>query len=328
MNFLNKIKEQVNNTGSSTPIPGGKPPIPGGRPPILGARPGVPPISGGRPPVPGVKATPVSTSTIVETKGPIESKGNPFIINKKEIADVIETPVKVAPIAEVTESIKKEEGKEVVSNITNEPTVIEPINLEEEIKAKTKSKGKGRAKKTEAKETTSDVRVEEECCNEVIIPKTEGTYAEVVLAIKSTFADTEWDEFKEDTTKRLGEIQIASDMTPAALKHTISDLNALRDSVWNHFLECKTFFETLTAKDDGLLDRVKRLNSKGTNDNERKVNATLALMNYKQDGKLINLYEVLDASRVRFNYTKGLMESIQYKSNAVITMLGNLKLEK
>ena len=248
-------------------------------------------------------------------------KNNPFKFAKKPTETVVpvveETIVPVVvPVVEVV--VEKQEAP-----ITESVEVNEPIKEPAETKKKAATT-KSRKKPTKS-EKEDEVVTEDE---DVDVPRTEISYAEVVLAIKSSFVDEEWEIFKTETSARLGEIHITNDMTPGALKQIISDLNSLRDSVWFHFLDCKTFFENLTAKEDGLLDRVKRLHSKGTNDNERKINSSIALMNYKEDGKSINLYEVLDASRARFNYTKGLMDSIQYKSNSVITMLGNLKLEK
>lgn len=330
MNFLNKAKNQANKTMEVEPstlkVPtstpgtrpqGIKPPmpkstgIPGSRP-MPGARPGI------KPTMPIREKEEVNTveKEVEKTTGPV-AKNNPFKL-------AVEKPIKESIIE--PEINKEEIISEINVPIEDEIVVNDSIEVETIKEKKTvKTKSKSKAKKAEK---AIDESSSEEDNTEVIVPKTEGTYSEAVLAIKSTFVDEEWELFKKDTSDRLCEIQITSDMTPAALKHTISDLNALRDSVWLHFLECKTFFETLTAKDDGLLDRIKRLNSKGSNDNERKINAAVAIMNYKENGKSINLYEVLDASRARFNYTKGLMESIQYKSNAVITMLGNLKLEK
>ena len=317
--------------GAIPSAPGARPTVPGTRPPAPGVRPSAPTIPTAKPTIPGIKPSAPKDAT----EGPIAKKGNPFKIEKNKeavVPEIVEAPkveVSITPKVEaVVPEVKIEE--------TIAPVVEESITLAKEVNTpivetkKTTVKGSRKKNTTAKKETVVlDNSLEEESdIAEIIIPKTEGSYADAVLAIKSTFVDEEWDVFKSDTSERLGEIQIVNDMGPAALKQTISDLNSLRDSVWLQFLDTKTFFETLTAKDDGLLDRVKRLHSKGSNDNERKINSAVALMNYKEDGKSINLYEILDASRARFNYTKGLMDSIQYKSNAVITMLGNLKLEK
>ena len=121
---------------------------------------------------------------------------------------------------------------------------------------------------------------------------------------------------------------MSNDMGTSHLKQAISSLNELRDAVWPHYIKAKTMFENLTDKEDGLLIRIRKLHSVGSNDAERKNNAALAVMTYKIEDKNVNLYEVLDASRERYNFLKMLMDSIQYKSNAIITMLGNLKLEK
>lgn len=346
VNFLNRAKTQANKINTPEEVIEAKKPISPIKPkPVIAAKPGTlskPAAPGIKPNIPakpsalnkpgikpniaGIKPTTPAPApaAVEETSGPIASKANPFKIKAKEEvkAEIIpETEEKIETLSEekITEKVE-------VESIAESKEVNEPIA--EEVKPKTKRKtAKSKTKETTAKKTTEVDEITEDF-EEIVIPKTEISYTEAVLTIKSTFADEEWDAFKNDTSTKLGEIQLLNDMTPSALKQTIADLNALRDAVWLHYIDCKTFFETLTAKDDGLLDRIKRLNSKGNNDNERKINAAIALMNYKEGGKSINLYEILDASRSRFNYTKGLMESIQYKSNAVISMLGNLKLEK
>ena len=349
MNFLKKAQDQANKNAGGTaqklPPVGSKPAVPGVKPAVPGAKPNIPsrPVAPGakpnipsRPVAPGAKPAAPTTPKVEEEKGPIAKSSNPFKLGAKKAEEVkpeVETKeVATAPVEETTATTTEAITEETS---VNEPIVAEEPKKEEPKKEETKkaSSKKTSNKKTSNKKTTTKKEepvdtpdVEE--AEEIVIPTTDCSYSDAVLAIRSTFFDEEWEAFKEDTSNRLSEIHISNDMTPSALNQTISDLNALRDSIWQHYLESKTFFETLTAKDDGLIDRTKRLNSKGANENERKLNSTMALMNHKIDGKNINLYEVLDASRARYNYTKELMESIKYKSNAVITMLGNLKLEK
>ena len=96
------------------------------------------------------------------------------------------------------------------------------------------------------------------------------------------------------------------------------------------YTDTKTLFENLSGKDpEGVIERIKRLDCKGSNAEERKVNSTKAVFNHKdKEGNIINLYEVLDETRSRYNYLRSLMETITYKNSALVTMLGSLKTEK
>jgi hypothetical protein len=103
----------------------------------------------------------------------------------------------------------------------------------------------------------------------------------------------------------------------------------LRDEISIVYNDTKTLYESLTAKDDGLIDRTKRLNARGTNSEERKVSGTIAAMNYKTpQGHNINLFELLDETRARFNFLKTINDSIEFKKAVLLTMLSSLKSEK
>lgn len=353
MNFLNRAKNQATkivgetaDTAVETPktvvpkAPGARPGIPA-KPAVPGARPGIPSapkVPGARPSIPAkpaVNPSPVKEEVVApvveEKKGPMAQKSNPFKLGAKPAAEAVaevtkvDTP-KVTAKKEVVDTVVEEVVPEAITSITEEAIVNEPVvEKPAETKKKTNSRRKAATKKEEPKE---DISTEEPV--EIVIPTTDMTYAEAVSSIKSTFHDEEWDNFKQDTSERLNEIHLTGDMTPTALKQTIADLTSLRDSVWVHFISSKTLYENLTEKDKGVLDVTSRLNAKGSNEAERKLSGAVALMNYKEpdSGKNINLYEVLYASRDRYNYSKGLIESIAYKHNSVITMLGNLKLEK
>lgn len=328
MNFINKAKATANKinsqetTGTHTPpLPGKKPPLPGKKPPIPGKKPPV-----GAPP----SKKPINTVHEEENsvKGPLEKKANPFIkVNKKEspeIAPVIEEKVdSKEPIKKIVEEATKEIKKEPIQEVNEE--IIEENEEVIEEKTKKKSSKKKSSKKTKANEDNND-----DSDDVLEISKTTTNYENALAFIKSGFIDKEWEEFRTETSETINSINISNEMTTIMIKSTLSDLSLLRDSIWRQYNDTKTNYEILTSKEpEGTIERRKRIAAKGANAEERKLNGILAVMNSKDsDGNTINLYELLDETRDRYNYLKALMDAISYKNSVLITMLGSLKLEK
>jgi hypothetical protein len=345
MNFLNKAKETANKLNDgATKLPGVKPTIPG-KPPVAPAgkvppAPGKPPVGGpGKPPsipgkLPGVPKPPKApVAKEEEIKMEVEAPtaplktNNPFV--KKPVVDKVVEVTKEEKEALTAPPVEENTVKEEVKLGATEEIKVEE-NLEtakEEPKATTKKTSRSK-KKTTTTEVVSDAKSEP--VNEVVIPRTEVSFEEAINAIRSGFIDEAWETFKEENIKKLNEIVITDDMTTSMIKSTLSELSLLKDSIWTVFNANKTIFENLTAKEpEGLIERVKKINSKGANPEERKLNATFAVMNYKdENGNKVNLYELLDEMRERYNFTKSLMDGITYKNSVLITMLGSLKLEK
>ena len=92
------------------------------------------------------------------------------------------------------------------------------------------------------------------------------------------------------------------------------------------YIETKNLYEHLTDKENGLIEVTKKLHGKGSNTEERKVNGIVAVMNYKTEaGDTVNLYELLAETRIRYNFLKGLNDSIEFKKMVLLTMLSSLK---
>lgn len=255
---------------------------------------------------------------VEELKGPL-AKNNPFILNNTKNTTE-------------TESVDKVEETEEVEEKTIDNNIEEKSNEQEQVaKEEKKTKRTRRSKKTEKAESTessTEVNIES-----ISIPKTEIDFESAVAAIKSDFVDEKWEEFKKDINDRYNDIVISNDMTSKQIKQTVAELTELRDDIRQAHNDNKNLYEQLVFKDskepEGFIERIKRLAAKGNNAEDRKMNAVLAVMNYKDpDGNTINLYEMLDEVRMRYNFTKDIMDSITYKSNVLITMLGTLKLEK
>ncbi|PTY92992.1 hypothetical protein [Heyndrickxia sporothermodurans] len=192
-------------------------------------------------------------------------------------------------------------------------------------KSNSSSKANNSKKKTAAKKDNED----DADIEPTDIPTTSVSYMEAVQSITSPFVDEEWEEFKNEVQDELSAIVISDDMNPGTLKVVISELSILREKVWFSYQEQKTLYERLSSKEpEGLIERVKRVNlGKGNNDMERKKAGIMACMQYSTDAGEINLFEVLDETRTRYNFLKSVIDSIKYKTDVLITLNGALKLE-
>ncbi|MED1125221.1 hypothetical protein [Bacillus atrophaeus] len=244
---------------------------------------------------------------------------------------------KEEPKEEVKEEAKKEEPKEeeVPEKDSEKKAQAKEEKREEKKeaskKAETKKKPASSSKASNKKKTTAAAQqeeVEEELPAD--IPTTTISFNEAVVSITSPFIDEEWNEFKQEVQEELSAIQITDDMNTGTLKIVISELSILREKIWFSYQESKNLYEHLSSKDpEGLIERVKRINlGKGNNDMERKKAGIMACMKYSTDAGDVNLFEVLDETRMRYNFLKSVIDSIKYKTDVLITMNGALKLEK
>lgn len=342
MSFLDTAKQTANKLNANKPtLPGvapkpnitSKPAIPG-KPNIPGKPPGL-----NKPTIPSkpvVKDEPKVTESDATNKSPL-TKNNPFI--KKDtapIAPVIEekkeVTQKIAPVIENKESTVK-----IAPVIENKPVTEKTIEkaidssssapaetTEQEVKKTTRKTRSSKKKETKADEDASTEN------QSILIAKSEVSYEEAIQSIRSGFIDEEWENFKKQTSETIDGIVIQNNMTPTMIKNTLADLSSFRDSIWKIYTDTKSLYENLSGKDpEGVIERKKRISAKGSNTEERRLNATIAIINNKDDdGNAINLYEVLDESRERYNYLRSLMEGINYKNSVLVTMLGSIKLEK
>ena len=287
-----------------------------------------------------------------EIKTPMLERENPFRLNKADQAEKPAEEVKIetvkaedkvvdintaksSKVEEKTEEIKNDEVQKVEEPKKNE-SEKENIKTEEATPppiAKPKAKRKPAVSKAKA-DTTVGVSVEF-VEGEVLetpvriavdIPTTSLSYEDAMVKIQPLFVSKDWQAVRESTSKELGEVIISHEMTGAGIRVAIDKLDSIRQSVWQITADTKTLFENLTIKEPaGLIERVKIAGSVGANTEERKQAGLRATVQYIKDGETINLLELLDETRSRNNYLAGLNDSIKYKTNVLITMLGALK---
>lgn len=271
----------------------------------------------------------VKQEEAVETAAPAETPAKETPVETKteavkEKAAEVEAP---AETEEKTEAPADENTEEAAEETTEEVVEEKPAPKKAETKkADTKKKNNSRTgKKAAAKQDDT----EEEVDTPTDIPTTSISFSEAVQTITSPFVDEEWEEFRKEVQDELSAIVISDDMNPGTLKVVISELSILREKVWFSYQEQKTLYERLSSKEpEGLIERVKRVNlGKGNNDMERKKAGIMACMQYSTDAGDINLFEVLDETRTRYNFLKSVIDSIKYKTDVLITLNGALKLE-
>lgn len=250
------------------------------------------------------------------------------------------------------EMIKDMENIDMKEPVKAEEKVVEPVKEEVKTEAATEEKEESKAEETaKAKSTTkkkattrkkSTVKKKEEVdepINEQMsetvetffkMPRTTMKYSDAIQSVRGNFIDENWEEFRQSAIAESDAIVIESDMQEGAIKKTISKLSTLREKIWVQFMDTKTLLESLSNKDaEGLIERVKFVNLEGSNETARKKSGVLAVMNYKtDDNENINLYELYDETKGRFYFLKGIMDTIQYKTQVLITMSSALKLEK
>lgn len=302
---------------------------------------------------PFAKTSVVAETTSSEIKPNPFAKKNPFLKNKtvekEEPKEEVkqEKPSEEVPkkkvVSKKEESIKKEEANPKEENKSEEevktkeeakadeePKTEDTTKVEEEkpvVEKKETKKKTTRRKKTEVVEKQETVSVSK--IIPVEIPRTEIDYAEAIQAIQSEFVDENWLVFRQDIENKINSIKIEPDINSVTLTQALAELDAVRQEIWIQFIDIKTLYDQLTSeKPEGLIERIKRLNSNGSNDAERRQSGIYAVMNHKDpNGNTINLYELLDETRARYNFLQTCMDIIKFKSSSLITVNGALKIE-
>lgn len=262
-----------------------------------------------------------------------EAAADPVVTPEPEVAAEPEQQ-EAAAESETVESTEQQESGEasgsIVDDIREEDSKAPQQQEEPKKTGKTNSRKGGGSKKPADKPASNPATDTAAPVDTPTEPSV--SYAEAFQIIHSPYVDEEWENFKAAAQESIDAIVISDDMNAGMMKSTISELSHLRQQIWSLLQSNKTMYEQLSSKEpEGLIERVKKTSlGSGTNDLQRKKSGIEACMNYvdPRSGVHINLYEFLDETRIRYNFLKGLMDSIQYKTSILITMSGALKLEK
>lgn len=240
---------------------------------------------------------------------------------------------------EETEEDANELNQEDVNEAENE--VVTPKEVESEndeaaekeakknkAKSKTKTSKKAAQKETTSKESDSNGEDDEDYITIKLKPTCKD-FDIIEEKVFGTFNDPKWEALKEEVIELNSQIIIESDMSIGSLKTAIANLSALRNKILILYIKYQTNFQNLVSdKPEGIIERVKRLSSKGSNDNERRRNGILACMQYEMGGEIIDLFELLEQTRERYNFFKGIMDAIEQKQKALITMNSAIIMEQ
>lgn len=242
------------------------------------------------------------------------------------------------PVEEVTEEEVKASVEEEVVPFTKAVEIVEPVKEtavetekakeeeKEEVKVEEKEEKKTTKKTTrktskKAKEETDE---ETEFVPELMPQRCDRDYNEVMSETVIYSAGEEWEQQCREIDEQIKAIQITPDMNTATLKQATAELSQLRDTLYLEASTAKTIMESVESK----ISIVKQLNAKGSSPDERKLNSIKACMYHKVNDITVNLFELEDVARAKHNFYDSVMKQIEYKSKALITMNGGLKLEK
>lgn len=272
------------------------------------------------------------TTTVVAPKPMVAPK----IVTENKIKDIVNKPEEVVEekvtdeVTEATEENTKEQVKEVSETVEKAKEIKEEETVKETKEKETKNnEEKQVTTKTTRKSSRSSKSTKQEVENEEFIPelmpkRCERDYNEVISETVIYSAGEEWEMQCKEIDEQLRAIQITPDMNAATMKQATAELSQLRDMLYLEANTAKTIMESIESK----ITIVKQLNAKGSSPDERKLNSIKACMYHKVDDMTVNLFELEDVARAKHNFYESVMKQIEYKSKALITMNGGLKLEK
>ena len=256
---------------------------------------------------------PVGPKKAVTPKAPVEEKEE-IVIQQAVIGEPIAEEVSV-PAEAPTEEVEQVE-EVVVEQVVEEPEVKEEVK-EEKAKTKKASK-KAKAKKEEPKEEAQEVQEQ--------LPQMSLQDSIDAMADSVNITTDEWEEAKQEIEDKLKSLTIDPDMNPSSMKHLIGDLDDLMTELRFRLVEVEGQVEFINAR----VDFIRSTNSKGSNAEERKANAFLALTNYKKnpdDTEVINLIQYQIFMNNKLNFLNKSIETVRDRRQLLITFNSCMKIE-
>ena len=256
---------------------------------------------------------PVGPKKAVTPKAPVEEKEE-IVVQQEVIGEPIAEEVSVPAEAPAEEIV--EEVAEQIEEVATEPEVQEEVK-EEKTKSKKASK-KAKAKKEEPKEEVQEVQEQ--------LPQMSLQDSIDAMADSVNITTDEWEEAKQEIEDKLKSLTIDPDMNPSSMKHLIGDLDDLMTELRFRLVEVEGQVEFINAR----VDFIRSTNSKGSNAEERKANAFLALTNYKKnpdDTEVINLIQYQIFMNNKLNFLNKSIETVRDRRQLLITFNSCMKIE-
>jgi hypothetical protein len=264
------------------------------------------------PPVEEVKEEAAKPEETKEVAAPAQE---PVVETKTETAPPVEKVEEAAPVeeapAEKAEEATTEESQEAPK--------------EEKKKPPTRSRNRKAAeKKEEVAAPVVDEAEEFDYINE---------FNSAAQAIKDFGTDDVWDKFESDIRERMDALKISYDMDTAKVKKALSDLDGIRSDVWYNFQRTKAEYENLTNRQpEGLIERVKKTAfdpNVDKNENSRHKTGILACQQFpvKDTNQVVDLFALAEQYKLRYEFLKGVMDTLEFKRQCMITINSAVKQE-
>lgn len=220
--------------------------------------------------------------------------------------------------AESEEKIKKEEVKEETKEETKEEEKAEKSQEEEENRkedpAPKKTQRSRKSKKEEPKQ-------------EIEMPTTTiKDYEKIIQEMESPFTDANWEKEMKDVEEEAYSLVIPEGCTADQAIELISKIDYLKTKYMARRVEFEqNYFKYAAKEPEGLIERIKKISATGSNEQERKMNGVIAVMNFKMKNDNLNLYEVAEEAKKRYDFYKMIINLLDFKHSSLMTITGLLK---
>lgn len=273
----------------------------------------------------GTKVVP-KEEAVEETK---EVEKETPVKKPEEIKTAEETESK--KVAKKTEETKAEEPA-VEENLENnaentsedKPTAKEDKAIEDDETEKKESKKTTRKSTTRRRRTKKvvDDSDEEEINNTI---EESYDYATMSQVIAEHYTSSDFEEMIDDFSKRIKDVRIESDMNLGVFKVAQAELVNLRDEVALEHSKCAYTTEATGAMVKQITDKNIGI---GASVDERKANVAKALATAVVDGVSVDVAFCYSVAKLREQSIAHLLERIDAKLKACITMSAVLKMEQ
>lgn len=293
-----------------------------------------------------MKPAPIPKPTGMKKKPikPVVKKIEEPDVNTEEIEEIIaeeNCEVEVKEIDEVQEEIAEQQTTESQEDETiEENPVEETTNEKEEVQEETVEEIEEKPKKKTRKRKTKKEKEEESAAKELkVIASTEVSLgndtvsftninidkAEEILSDVIVPVPEYWESEKSEIDGMLSSIIITEELDPTSIKTLVSEMSKTYTTVQKRLQEAKSNYESL--KD--MIDAIKSLNATGSSADERKYNATKAVIHYKKEDEeeAVDLLAYLRFNRERYEYYNSALKTIDMNRQLLITFSAAFKLE-
>ena len=135
--------------------------------------------------------------------------------------------------------------------------------------------------------------------------------------------DPQWEHKKNQYREHLRSFVIDNDINPGRAKELLARIDVFFSEVRLEFSEVEAQKEYI----DSLIRELEREYAEGRNESTRKKAATLAVKNYQDGDRTVNLYEIQRMINERYAFLKGVIDVLNAKQARLITISGLLKIE-